>query len=641
MNKYHIIIAFLIPIFGFAQQNNDLTNALKRYPSKTGYIEERLNDVEIKLDKNKEPIFSIIQKDILCSLTDNNLSFVEGKEYYSFGYNLKKIEAYTLVPNLKGYTKMPVKDYKKTAEIGDGLFYDDRFALNFSFPGVCKGSKMVQESYFEVNKPFNPIIFYFGSGLPIQKARISVTFPEDIQIKYKIFGGDSSLINLTIEKKGKKFTYNWTANDIPNYIPETNAPSSRYYIPHLIITISSYKKKNDYIPLFRELKDLYNWNYSKIESVNIDTSNEIKTISDSIVKGATNDLEKVKRIYRWVQKNIRYVAIEDGENGYVPRQASLVLHRRYGDCKDKSSLLKALMDSQKIKASFAWVGTRSLPYKYTEFPSVIVDNHMIAIYWDSNNKPIVLDGTTSHYPIDVIPYSIQGKECLIEKGKDNFEIYSIPITQAENNAIIDTSFLKISSDTLQGQCKVYFTGEPKVNLISSLDETIKENYKNIITSTFPKGSNKLNVDNVTTSNLNNIDDTLKVNYHFNLPNYVTYRNNTMFVNLNLDKSLQETNLKLDRSQPIELDFTTQKKSICILEVPQGYEIQKLPESSNYSNDKFNFNLNYKLSGNSIVLTKTIRVNLLILNKEDFSSYDEMVNLLNKSYIQTIVLRKKI
>jgi transglutaminase-like putative cysteine protease len=640
MNKILFLLFSVLTLGGFSQPSLDLSSALKRYPGQPGYMEERSMEVEIKLYKSEGPRFYLSQKDILFTLTDNNTSFAVGKEYYGYSYNLKKIEAFTLVPQPQEYVKVMVKDYKKTSEIGDGLFYDDRVALNYTYPSVCKGAKLVQETEYEVDKTYSAVVFYFGTGIPIEKAYLKLTFPENINIRYKIFGGDSTLVKLTKEKKGKKWIYSWVALDIPSYLPENDAPSSRYFIPHIYVAVTGYTKGNEYKPVFRNIKDLYDWNFDKIKNINSDNSKDIQSIADSITHGVADELDKVKKIYRWVQKNIRYVAIEDGLNGFIPRPAALVLHRRYGDCKDKSSLLKALMTSQGIDASMVWVGTRDLPYKYTDFPSVMVDNHMIAAYWDKTGKPHLLDGTSHNHPIDVTPSFIQGKQCLIDRGPDKYVLYDIPVSSPEENTIIDSVFMHLSNDTLTGNGQAYFTGEPKVDMIDRFDGADAKRFKNIVMAVLPKGSNKLNVDSVRLSDINKVDDTLRVGYKFNLPNYISFRNNNIYVNLNLDKTLQDINIKPERIQPIEREYTVLKKIVCVFQIPEGYEIQKVPEETKYQNDKYSFTLKYQLIGSKIVLSKNIRINVLLLCKEDFPSFTEMIGILNKSYIQTLVLRKK-
>lgn len=640
MRKKFIYLFFIIPITSFCQPSTELSLAVKKYPNQIGIFLERKVDVEIKQIDSADPLIYLNNKEVLFILTDNFSSYSNGVEYYGYGYNLKKLEAYTLAPQLKDYKKIKVKLITKTTEIGDGLFYDDQIAMKYIFPGVCKGSKLVQEVNYTVDKVQMPIVFYFGSSISIEKAEVKLSFPENVNIRYKLFGTDSSKVKFSKEKKGNKWLYTWVADDVPRYSLEDDAPSSRYIIPHLGITITGYTCDKVHKPVIKDVNDLYRWDYDRIKNLDYLTDKDIKTLSDSITNGVSEEFEKVKKIFRWVQKNIRYVAIEDGENGYVPRQPSLVLHRRYGDCKDKSSLLKALMISQGIDASLAWVGTRSLPYKYSEFPSVLVDNHMISVYCDKEGKPYLLDGTTHNHPIDVIPYAIQGKECLIERGPEKYKLYNIPVSLPESNALIDSVSLRQSSDTLYGYGRAYLTGEYKVEMIDHFDGAEPKRFKDIVIKFLPKGSNKLIVDNVKLSDINRIDDTLKIKYDLRLSNYISVRNDAYYLNLNLDKTLQDINIKPDRTQPIEEPYPSVRKVVYEYQIPNGYEIQKVPEESSFKNDKFSFHVNYKLQKDKVVLTKEIRINFLLLTENNFAVFKEMIATLNKSYIQTLVFRKK-
>ena len=51
------------------------------------------------------------------------------------------------------------------------------------------------------------------------------------------------------------------------------------------------------------------------------------------------ELEKVKAIYYWAQKNVKYVAFEYALGGFVPRDANDIYSKKYGDCKDNSSIM--------------------------------------------------------------------------------------------------------------------------------------------------------------------------------------------------------------------------------------------------------------------------------------------------------------
>ncbi len=68
-------------------------------------------------------------------------------------------------------------------------------------------------------------------------------------------------------------------------------------------------------------------------------------------------MEQARALYNWVATQIRYVGIYLGDGGIVPNYADDTLRNRYGDCKDKSTLLVALLAAKGIEAESAMVNS--------------------------------------------------------------------------------------------------------------------------------------------------------------------------------------------------------------------------------------------------------------------------------------------
>ena len=98
--------------------------------------------------------------------------------------------------------------------------------------------------------------------------------------------------------------------------------------------------------------------------------------------------------------------------GFVPREAGLVCSRRFGDCKDMASILTEMNTAAGLTAYFTWIGTRDLPYKFTQVPLPLVSNHMICTIY-LNGKYVFLDGTDPTCVFGLTPAGIQDKEAMI------------------------------------------------------------------------------------------------------------------------------------------------------------------------------------------------------------------------------------
>ena len=102
-----------------------------------------------------------------------------------------------------------------------------------------------------------------------------------------------------------------------------------------------------------------------VENVNVEPANkELVSLVAKITADKKTDLEKVKAIYYWTQKNIKYIAFEYALGGFIPRESNEVFRKKYGDCKDNSSMLYRMLEIAGVKGHLTWIGTRSIPYTY-------------------------------------------------------------------------------------------------------------------------------------------------------------------------------------------------------------------------------------------------------------------------------------
>ena len=94
--------------------------------------------------------------------------------------------------------------------------------------------------------------------------------------------------------------------------------------------------------------------YSVAES----SSRELKEIIESLKAKATSDGDRAIAAMKFVQEEVRYTGIEEGEGAFRPTPPNEVLARRYGDCKDKALLAVTMLRALGIEAAPALVSTR-------------------------------------------------------------------------------------------------------------------------------------------------------------------------------------------------------------------------------------------------------------------------------------------
>jgi len=643
-NKIQFLLVALTVLFNGllpdtnAQSPAEFQHYKELYPSNP-YI--RLQDeatFDIQFDKQGKPIFLVKETDVVMVLEDNLTELSRIRKYFNSRTEIKKIDAYSLVSIDGKIKKIKMPEMKKLTDYDD-TYFDDYYCMEGNFPAIGKGTILYYSSEYIRHDAEFGISFYFGSSAPVEHTSLTVNYPDNIQLINRFAGSDTAQIHQTTSVKGNIITRNWSCDRLKGYFSDKLAPSGNYYQPHVLINVAEYNFKGENYRLMGNIDDLFRWEANKLKNVNVKFSPEVKLMADSITRGCNTAHEKVEKIYKWVQEKIRYIAIEDGDNGFVPREASTVLSRRYGDCKDKASLLTALIKSVGEEASFTVVGTRKLPYSFSEYPAITSGNHLIATWWDENNQPIILDGTALHYKPGDIPPFIQGKECLIVKDSANYVLYKIPVDEPEINLTLDTLTLQIDGKHLTGTGVSVSRGDLRANLIRQSEGKSQEQKKEIVSGMLGYAGNKMEITNCNFSELSGDNAPFIIKYGISLPDYCVVSGDRLYVNLNLNQQLSNLDIKSDRTVPIESENTYLNMSTTKLTIPEGYTVSSMPENAVYTHPEFSFSITYKTVNNTIIQDTRLRIAFLLLEGEEIGTFRDMIKQLNQAYRKTVMLQK--
>lgn len=636
-------LPFLILFFFFylsgSAENKEFTECRNRFPEENAVYVKKKESANIFFDKEGNlSVYSDNYEEMIL-LTEKVSQYAEKAIPFSSFSEIQNLKASTLVPKGNNYKKVEVRNITTRNNTSDGIFYDDNKIMNLVYPLVQPGARIVL-SYRELLKePHFFGAFYFSSFAPTLESEYTVTLPKTVKIRFKLFNISEKDLETSKTETKTSVTYTWKAKNVSKFHIETNSPNIKYFEPHLIIYIEEYVNDGKTQKLLSGPSDLYKWYMKMMQEVNAKESADIKLLVDSITKGVAADEEKVKRIFYWVQDHIQYVAFEDGLGGFVPRQASAICSQRYGDCKDMASLMQYMLKLSGVKAHVAWIGTRDLPYSYSEVPTPFSDNHMIAAY-KKDGKVYFLDGTCKNLLFGLPSPMIQGKEALLSISDSVFEIIKVPEVPKEVNYTTDTTFIKIEGNRLKGKGSLRTSGFSKLRLDMTLDHLTETEKIRFFKQYLDKGNNKFHVDTCFYRNLKEREKELILNYEFNLPDYINENKEELYLNMHLNKNLQGRLIEDKRQTPYEFEYKTLEKHTDIAEIPKGYTVSYLPRNSSFSNKLFGYEIKYRQEGNKVFADKTIYIDCLLLNNDAFSEWNQMVKSLSKAYNESIIFSKK-
>lgn len=641
--RIFLSLIFCFGVFSFFSQTKEALEIYKaKYPGNNIVHTLRKEFVKIDAIKGKPTINSKITDEFFILTSQGAQMMTEDFIEFSTLEEISNIVAYSLVPTVKNPKKINATDfYTKDADQNGMIFHDGSKETSMIFPGLTEGS-LRHLSYENSASEYRfPLGFSFGSSIPIESCVFEIDHDTSIHLIYKDFNFESLEIKFEEKVVKNRRIWKWTLANSPAIKIDNFAPKPSYYFPSVYAQISHINSKTGTTKVLGTLEDLLTW-YEETTSPVLEEklSEDLIQISADLVKNKTTDFEKVKAIYYWVQNNIKYIAFEEGINGYVPRKPSLVYEKRYGDCKDMATLIYSMLKSVNVKAHIAWIGSRDLPFKYTDFPSSIADNHMIAVYFE-NDVPYFLDATSSFQPIQYPTSFILGKEAFVLKNKHEYQVVNVPILSNMKTQMIDSTYIRVDNRKIKGNVYTKLIGYYNIVMNERFKDVPADKLDEKMSKTMLKGNNSFKLKNAKTENVSEKDKDLIIKYDFEVDNYVTTFENETYINMVLEKNIVSvTEIKEDRKSPFEFDFLSHDQYTVGLEIPADMKVKSIPKNVNYNSDNVDFKIDYTLKDNIIYMSLILDLKSLMVFQKDFSKWNEFIKELRKGISETVVLTKK-
>lgn len=623
-----------------AQEESDYDSIASKYSNENAVMTNNTEHLVIKVNKNDFSAVSYITEERLL-ISDLSPSLYNTQTvYHSYFNTLDEIKAESLIPEGRRYHTIKAAGYKTTSSERENVFYDDGKQTQVTFTGLEKNS-ITRINYSIIHKDLHFLpVFYFQSYMPTVTSSFEITAPKTMKLKFVIKGNNQELIKQQVREKGNNIIYTWTTSDVPAIKSYDNAPTTPYYALHIIPYIESYKQPgtDEEVRVLGNTNDLYHYYYNFIKDVNKKDDSALDNVVAEVTKGDNTPRQKAQHIYEWVQKNMHYVAFEDKLGGFIPREAADICKKKFGDCKDMTSIQVALYRKAGIDAYFTWIGTRHKPYTYEEVPLPITDNHMICTI-KLDGKWIFLDGTDPLIPFGVPPQGIQGKEALVGIDANNYKIITVPVAPATDNVTVDSTNIQISGKNIAGTIKTHYKGYHAWGIGEAMMYRNDEEKEKAIRSITSRGSNKFMQSSYNYDAVDKGDKEVSLTSRFEVKDYVQSLGKEYYVNMNMQRSYMDeyVNTK-ERTAPIEYDYKNILRQVVTLDIPKGYHVSYLPPDKKQSVDGLlSYKISYRKTASQVQLVKEFELQALYVMPNKFAAENSLVEELRKQYKESVVL----
>ncbi len=363
---------------------------------------------------------------------------------------------------IKDLDEKDIYSYKMVREIM-GTTRESR-SVRFNLPWVKEGS-VIEYSYTVVYRDF-----FFSNRWNLSWYKMDVLDSEVIvripnwlfdtepkwSLRYKVYNYPD-MPDPEIKKGIGQYgdtVYRFRVKDIPAYEPEPFMTHSDTLRPHVRAYFGRFNNPGQYA----------RWFYNNQIRGQLIITDKIEKLAHEITEGAETELEKIEKVKNFVEQ-LHYNS-DHTEFGHAikPNTPEVVLRRGFGDCKDKSVLLVALLKVLEIDSDPVLVRTRGFGDIDTDMPYGVF-NHMIVRVNTQDGISVWIDPVVSGIGLGRIPWSISGIWGLVIKEKGGNYMVRLPEAVADQNGAIANTAINISDDlTVTYNIEVVYRGNNALSM---------------------------------------------------------------------------------------------------------------------------------------------------------------------------------
>jgi transglutaminase-like putative cysteine protease len=532
---------------------------------------------------------------------------------------LRVIHARAWKPNGSVLDAQELGDHEY-ADTPVSMYYDMRLH-QLRFAGLEKGDVIELEYSLAPKRRSAPYSGYFGELVlfaghgPEQLKRYVLIAPA----AQKIFVHAEKIAPASVSARDGSQIFLWESRLIPALPREPRSPGVTEISPYV------------HVSTMGDWKQLGSW-YADLVRPQFALDQALQDELARVTNGLHTDKEKISAIQEFVLRSTHYVALEFGVYSYKPYPVTQIYARRFGDCKDKASLMIALLRAAGIEAEIALVRTRSLGNVVAEPASIAVFNHAI-VYVPKYD--LWLDGT-AEYAGRELPLEDQGALSLTVGLDGAAQIRHIPMSRAADNYT-----RHIIRGELSAQGVIQFSGStttrgedaPGLRHDLAVREQQLDMFRRELAEVFPS----VQVDSVAVHGAEVLSSSVSVEFQgaLNSPQYKRVVSlSSSWMPRSYVAALASSST---RTQDLVLPSPWTTEEEIHIALPEGAEVTSLPRDQNISGAFGSLRLHYKKSAGEVVVQSHVQFEKARVSAQDYPAFRQFCSQAERSFRTEITL----
>ena len=470
-------------------------------------------------------------------------------------------------------------------------FYSDLREKHVAVKGLGPGDTLEYQAHWRTTKPLIPGQFWFEysfhhDGIVLAES-LEIKVPADRAVKVK-----GPQATQTVKTASGSRVYSWIYSMLqrlkdPAEDEKKQVETALGRLPAPDVQISS----------FQSWDEVGRW-YWNLQKERIEPSPAIRAKAAELTKGMTDDAAKLAALYSFVSTQYRYIGIAFGIGRYQPHSADDVLTNNYGDCKDKHTLLAALLQASGITLYPALINS-----SFTinpDVPSPSQFDHVIGYLPQgkvSGNKDAVwLDTTSEIAPVGDLVQRLRDKTALVMLGEKSTKLERTPADPPFQSAETFKVDGKLSEDgALDAKIEDTSRGDGEIVLRTVFRQVPQAQWKDLVQRISYGLGFAGTVSDVVAGAPEAIAEPFHFSYSYNRKDYPTWKSDHQFAVPGLPFSL--TPLRDDSKYPVWLGSSGELVSEAKIELPKGYE-PRVPSNVDLKCDFAEYHASYAISNSS-------------------------------------------
>lgn len=387
-------------------------------------------------------------------------------------------------------------------------------------------------------------------------------------------------------------------------------------------------------------KGIGEW-YDGLSRGRLAASPEIAAKAAELTAGKTDFYDKAEAIGQFVQQKVRYFVIEMGVGGYQPHSAQDIFRGRYGDCKDKATLLSAMLSSVGIHSALMLVDSERGVIDPAD-PSIVA-NHMIGaieipkgyesprlhsvITAKTGRRYLIFDPTWVLTPFGQLEDNLQASYGVLMEAEES-QVIQLPVMAPELNRVRRTASFQLAADgSLKGSVvdkrfgdlaerrRYVFSHEDGKKQQAYMDRTIDHDF----TSASLTG---LQAENVAELNKD-----MTTRFELQAAHFASVTGPLLMVRPRILGSYAMTLDRKPRTVAIDLKETMQASDEFDIEMPEGYVVDELPDPVKAEFGFASYVSSTEVHGRTLHYTRTYTLRQVTLPVEKYGELQRLASVI--------------